>query len=703
MARPTKWYVNLRPARNNSHHAGEEVSLVATRKALRRGGATKRKVQWSLVRDFDGLDETILPPDIGALTEGTLVPSGDRVTDELAARRWENTLAVGGVTGAKYTVTARKAAGQGGANVAFSKDYITLRKVYYDVVYMRGTKAHWDAIKRQFSDAWAAVGYEFVENSVRQALVAEDHTDRGRDILLSHLYRGGLRYSPFHVRMVIVRDVCSVQEIDTTWRMDNTTVAGDGVTRVWSTGDTVHYTSPIQLMQATPAACAVRTIQAVAVPDAAITRPSASTVRIALAALDVPRAALAANRKVSLKAKLNATRSTTASFTLKLDHTSKNAPIRMGTATITVATAVGAWTITIQDNARVWAPAPVKTATIVGQKRPKFGDASWCDDGLTHDLVAGAARLNNHAVRFTVPLPTHAVLAAHAPLEYGGRPPERRGLKLQVELLHDPEAVESEVDAVVSDDDDDDAMVRYDAAGSYLEITDPTRIFDGAAPLLAVAPLGDPVLYVAAADVAIPGGAVTLSNGGRQVDFDLTYDGLAGPLHSFQGGDSLEFTAKLTARQSVGGYSPTNHRDFVALTAIKLTADEPDATTRMRMLLAAIHEIGHAHGLVPATFEYGGKGASMHARDSAGAEATNPQHYEDAHGGRGPHCSHNAALAPSGPSYGELPTSSGQVYVHGGGEKLCVMFHAARTAHCAPAFCDMCKNHLRTRGLHRLS
>lgn len=696
---PDKWYLNLTPDDDNKNR-GPTINLVAKRNVFHKPGATRRRVRWTMDRDLDGLDASLLPPRVCVLEEDE--------NQELADRRFTNKVLAGAVTGVTYTVRARKAAGQGGNNVTFEKSYETRRKVFYDVVYMRGTKPHWDAVKARFKAAWAAVGYEFVENAVTEALLDEAHTDR-TDVLLRRLYAGDpydLPKAPFHVRLVVVKDICEVKDIETTWRMDRTTPKGTGITRVWSTGDTVHYESPIQLMAQDPTACSVRAIGRVAIPAQAITRPSPSTVRIDLTdgALAHPLAALVAGRKVSLKAKLVADTAKTVKVTLRLDHKAKDAPIQVGTATVTVAGAAANWTVTIHDDARTWAPAPVKSANLQGQKRAKFGDTRWHDDGA-QDVAAAIVRQSDHDLVLAVPaaVSAPAVLAAATPadLEFSDNGVRSvRGLQLTLELFHDVARTESEVDAVVSAAAG--SLVRYDAGAQRLEITDPERAFDAHAPLAAVAPLTDPVLFYAGADVAIPGVAIATTPDGKQVDFDLTNGALAAPLHAFQGGGSLEFTATLHARTSIGGYSPERDRQFVALTTRKSRDDEPAATTQLRLLMVALHELGHAHGLVPSSLEYGG-GTNAGSTTTGGATVSNRWHYQDAHGGTGSHCSKSARLAPSGPSYGQLPTTSGQVYLHdGGGEKLCVMYHQLSIADMAPEFCESCKAALRMNALCRL-
>jgi hypothetical protein len=677
---PDKWYLNKPPGAAPAN-TGTDIKLEAKRKTFHKPGATFRRVSWTLVKDLGGLDPSAYPTGVGVFEH--------EITQEEQDRRFRNKLKAGEVTKVTYKVTAAKS-GQAANNVAFDKTYETWRKIYLDVVYVPGTKVHYDAIKPRFTAAFAAVGYEFVENSVTAALVDEAKTDCAQP-LLPHLYANptaDLPHKPFHLRMVICKDIVEAKDEAATWRMDRTTLRGTGVTQVWSTGTTLHYASTVQLMNGNPTDCVVRAIESVAVPGAAITRHDAKTVRIDLShvALAGARDALAAGRKVSLKAKLNATTAKPTTLKLSLDHKSKDAPIQIGTTRVTVAQNLATWVVTIHDDAHTWAAAPVKSAALEGRSQEKFASQGWATAGK-QSVVADIVRHSDHELRLTVPNvhESHAILGAAGPTEYGvGRDRRIRGLALELALWWDAVAAEEEVDAEVKAAAT--GAYRYVAAGPRIEVVDDARTFD------AISPLVGATLLVAGADVVVPGEAITTSTDDKQVSFDLTHVDLAAPRAVFEGGGTLEVKATMHAITSFGGYSPERDRHFVALTTVKMRPTQTAADIQNLLLGAALHELGHAHGLVESLPKYGG-----------GETRSNGKYYEDEFGGQGPHCSTNAKLAPSGPSYGRKSTSSGQVFIHdGGGGKLCIMYHDLDIPNSSMKFCDACAEHLRLRALHKL-
>jgi hypothetical protein len=683
---PDRWYLNLAPTQSEKNR-GATIALRAKRNFFHRAGNTQRSVQWTVAaQDLQHLDPTLLDATVGTFARGAVTPEGPD-------HGFDNELRPGPATLVRYTVTAQKAVGHGGNNVAFQKQYETWRKVYYDVVCMEGTKAHYEAIKGRFLAAWAAVGYEFVEKRVARTLVNEDVTDRGPDVLLGHLYNGNLSESPYHVRIVIVRDIGSTKDVETTWRMDEDTQAGTGITRVWSSaGPTVHYESPIQAMDAQPMqAGVVRVIGDVAVPGPAVARVDAHTVAIDTSgqALAGVKAALQARRKVSLRATLNAARAKPMDLKLKLDHATRLAqPLQAGAAQVALAWNNANWLLDVTDNSVTFAAAPVVAATLTAESRAKFGVAQYREDGRS-DVAAHVTRLGDHVVRLTVPdvQGAPALLASVGAVETGNPGAIRvHRLALALKLLHSEAAAQDAVDVEVKADND--AMVRYDAQADRIVIRDPARVFDAVTPLL------NARLLYAGADVAIPPAAAARNGQNpKQVDFDLTHQQLAGPMGAFNQGDTLEFAVTLRSFMSVGGYSPRDDRHFVALSTRRRTPNDTPQDTQRNLLCALLHELGHAHGLTASTTTY----------PRANASKTNARYYSDAHGGVGTHCSYNAHLVPSGPSYGELPTASGQIYKHdGGGGKLCIMYHQLDIANMGDVFCDHCAEQLRLASTVRL-
>lgn len=720
-----KWYLNLVPGvkGNSIKTCGTKIDLVAKRKTFHsRGKGGKKKVEWTFARDLRDFDEKKIDP-----AEGVLQLPG--LVEELDDSSFRNSITLPPVTNVRYTVSAKKPAqGQGATgNVEFAKDYETWRLLDYDVYYMDdGCKKAYDAVKPKLLAAFAAVGIELKESKVSKTKVVETATDREPErggkpgYLLTHLYDSTKELSnpDRHLLLVIVKDIVSVKSTDVSWNL----VRGDDTRtkfiKLWSTGTKVHYECPIQIMKDDPAKGTVAAVLTPDVPPETISRLNAHTVEIALnndalRALEEP--AKTNHRKFNLKATLVGTRAVAYAPSFYFDHRAKvDAPAVNGTTQVwaTYDEQARRWTLHVKDEQKTWADPAVQAARLVVQRRRNDQPgAVWEEDSssdVKDELVVVDGR---HELRLDVTTRAKivALLRADAPVV------ESRGVKrivvekdkkravedpiphtlrlgLELKLLHGGAAVEMNIDLPIERHASNNGKLGF----TYVDARRSLQLWDDSLTFDAERPLRDLALRAETAPVQIPAGKATRDESNKkQLTIDLDDPSLDAVRTAFvDHGARLQFVVTVRMQQSVGGYSPPNERYFVALSTIRLTETETDETNQKRLLMCMLHEIAHAHNLVSQT-------ESFYTATSSSSQQVSTW-YNTAFGGAGTHCSHNAELVPSGPTYGRLPTSSGQIYLRranaGPGDKLCVMYHDLDTLNGEPTFCAVCSAQLRLCG-----
>lgn len=710
---PEKWYLNCEPDAQNKNRGGR-IDLVVKRKTFHSRTGDRKKVKWTLGVDLKGFERARLNTEPWKLVQGEL-------TDEDAGGEFKNTLNLAPLTGALYTVKAKKHTGAATNLQTFDKAYETWRLVYYDVIVMdEACKAHYEAVKTRFQQAFAEAGYELEENSVtlvaankREAQTNRDKKDKdGKGgLLMTHLYDGGqaLAFRGQHIRLVIVKDIIEALQEDAVWRMTNAVVArpvNDSTIKTWREGDAVFYECGIDTMADAPfKSGTVTTVTASAVPAGAIRRVDDHTVEIDLAfdaAMQAVEAALIANRRVSFGAKLSGRRAEVLSVAFRADHRTQF-PLSFGSTEVSITK--HPLTLRVADQRKKWTETPVQGEVTRAKKLGAAAHSEDSDvDGAPSSLdVAGFVRENDHELRLDLTGLAEATRimagAVTAPrkvvkaVSRGGRdfneitnPAHTLSLNVKLNLHYAAKGSVSEVDVVVGKSD----TARFDRARRVLTVKDSNLTF------ALNAPLTEATLRAEAAPVVIPAAQVTRVSPRRiKIDLDHHLD-LAGIRDAFRlAGTTLKFELKLNATESIGGYSPKDSRTFVALTTLKLTGGETDAVTQDRLLICMLHEVGHAHSIASDsdTIYTGGITATR----------SNPRHYSDPYGGVGPHCSHNAKLVPSGATHGRLPTSSGRIYERDPAKgTLCVMYHALDFANSSGKFCDTCRNDLRAMATHVL-
>ncbi len=747
-----RWYINLPGDADKSQ--GERivfeasshllVKLTSTNIISRR--SSSRKVDWTLTPDLNGFPASLLPSQTTQLDHTQ--------TSESSVGKWTNSFRTPGVTLVKYTATAQRTPSKSRKKTELADSVMTFRRVYYTVVCMAEAQKHWSKIEDRFEKAWSAVGYEFKKHKEYKAKKDEEHTiindpEAGRfPSRVSYLYDDKLSHKPFHIRIVVVNDICMTSKIETTWELNNKTRTA-GMAQIGSTGNIVYYRSAFEKATQRPTQCSVSTVTQQHIPRDAIIRISSSGIDIALAAAEFKgiQNALASGQKVSLKAKLNARKAKTRNITIRLNHTSCDKPIRIGTTTISVTqnppdagsgaysnleisahmglfagrgadvrhkghtsdpvhlggpeVGKGSWDIYIHDTEREWTPKPFQTASLEVQERDKLVKSGpWSYDGTKLDLRPTATRDDRNTLRIRLP---HANTTSKiretlsSGSEFIGKKDRlhERSLRLALQLSYDEIPTTITLDTVVatSRSTEQEAGIYYESSSQMIKIRDPTLSFQ---PTSLSEVLESATLCTTSADVEIPNSAISVESDSTEVKFDLDNASLKSIRSAFHRGETLRFKATMFARKSLGGYCGKDTPSLAVLTTFATSQNYNRKEVENRLLLSALHEIGHAHGLAHRAFRhYGGDSIKT------GATAKNAHFYNDDYGGVGEHCSFGAKLVPSGPSHGRPQTKSGQMYVHDKG-KLCIMYHALRHEQSSYQFCEACSNALRLNGCVRL-
>lgn len=675
-----RWYLNLASVygRTRKGRAGTAIGLVATRSlghGLRSDG--NREVDWTLVEA--GPDDADL--DYFA-TAATL--AADR-TGEVNGQ-FQNTLNITALGGRTFTVTAVKASGA--QNVAFNKQFQSWRRVYYSVHYMNPRcQTLFTSIEQEIKDIFAGVFIELKPRGIRACIVNEATTDAYGvgGVTLTHTYndtRPSLDRSDEHLRVVIARDVVKSVPFAAHWTMDSTTTAvADRLIQISSTGINhreVVYANKIAAINALdPTQTLTVSVHdvLVAIPGACIARNGAHGLRVDLGAdlTTTPIAtALSASRKANLVATLTGRRCA-AGYAVGNDHEVRATLVLANIETNPV----------VVGSARVWV-ADAGASVFVDDPQILLASPGAADqlrvtlsNSVVVDVDAGRiTRVSEHKLELDLggEALVQADIAQH-PITVSVR---RHGLlangPIEAQAGHDFDLREF---TQGSNATRRNVGVRVDFAGHI----------DVEANWLALAAV-DPLamrIETLSAPIDVPAVAVTVPTP-QQLKIDLSADpALQTAAAAMAAGRKLTFDAKIKGIHSLGGYSPSNARSFIALTTRMLSDDEDTAVTARRLKLVFCHELGHALGLNFTSVQ----------NHRLNRRQANDLVYNSTYGGQGDHCSYNARLEPSGAEHGRESTTSGEIYVSNRVGRLCIMYHSIDLTNMGDDFCPTCKAHLR--------
>jgi hypothetical protein len=147
-------------------------------------------------------------------------------------------------------------------------------------------------------------------------------------------------------------------------------------------------------------------------------------------------------------------------------------------------------------------------------------------------------------------------------------------------------------------------------------------------------------------------------------------------------GNPFRISVYLRAWRAVGGQSAGPN---IALTQDMSMYYDDDGEAALALARVFAHEIAHALGVVMHTGTYNGG-------------VRHPTYYTDDHGGRGPHCAHNATLVENTPEVAGIyywpKDNCEDVYVPDDGN-ICIMYHKRTKYLHALEFCAECKRQLR--------
>lgn len=676
-----KWYLNLENAYGGTTkgRAGLAIGLVATRTSGPPGPGG-RAVDWTLVEAGPHDSDRDYVPNPAAFAAARTLEQGGV---------FRNTLNITQIGGRTYTVTATKT---GDANsVAFNQQYQSWRRIYYSVHHMNSAcKALFESVEQQIKDIFAGVFIELKRRSIRSCIVNEAVTDAygPGGLTLTHTYGATsprLDRAPHHLRVVIVRDVVKSIPFAVHWTMDSTTATGAGkLIRVSSEGPhnrEVVYNNDLAVINALdPAQSLTVSVHAaaVAIPDPCIARTGTHRLRVNLSAdpTTAPiRTALLADKKATLTATLMGRRCT-AGFAAGTEHVVQ--------ATLTSANVesnpvvVGTTKIWIEDRG---ASVLVEDPRIL-LASPRAGD----ELRLT---------LSNAVVIDVHPGRVHRVNEHKLWLNCGGEAqflhdialrPIQISLRLHGLRANGPIEAQADHEFDLREFTRNTNTTRRKVA---IQVDADGRMVDVEASWLALATNNPLAMRIETLDVpiAIPLAALTVPLP-QKLKINLNADDTLQPAaQAMAAGGKLTFDGKLKGIHSLGGYSPPDDRSFIALTTRKVRADETEDTIKRRLMLVFCHELGHALQL---SFPW----VQNHGQNR---RENNDRRYQDAYGGTGPHCNHNAHLEPSGADRGHESTSSGEIYVSTVANSLCIMYHTMDLAHMNDDFCDRCKAHLRRK------
>lgn len=678
---PTKWYVNLQAdyGGTSKSTAGDDIALVATRKfghgRKRQGGRT---VNWTLV------DAGAHAGDVDYVAVGRRARLDYPQTAEQANGEFHNTLRLPPLGGRTYTVTARKATGAN--NVAFDKQYESWRRIYYSVHAMTPQcRRLFESVEQQIKDVFAGVHIELKRRHMNACIVNEAVTVRlSHDPQLPHTYNGPeLDRGPHHLRAVLVRDLVHNTGFAVHWTMDATTVpiAGKmiGIGSQGHNHSVAFYTNSAATIDAVTPATTLRVhvhSASVAVPNACVARTTDHQLTVDFTA---DLATTPIGNAINGGAKANFTATVTGIRCVAGFQAGNNHPIQ---ATIGRATLEP--NAVIVGSARVWtaedgAVAFIRDPNII-LADPGAADqlrVTLADTTVVNLLVGDITRQDDHTLRINLATDGR-VSAAIANGETVLLDIRRHGV-LGLGAIEPSANYDFDLREFVSGGAATRRKVQMQVHGNgrSVVITTPWLWLAAATPLrMDIETLG--------AAIDVPAIAMNVPTPQR-LELNLAAHGsLATAAAAMAGNGKLTFDGRLRGLHAIGGYSVGNARHFIGLTARRMAATETDAETARRIKLGFCHELGHALGLT-----WGQARNHTHARDD-----DNDRYYRDEYGGQGPHCNFNAQLQPSGADHGRESTTSGEIYVRGGGQ-LCIMYHALDLRNVGDDFCDRCKDHLR--------
>ena len=700
MPDPEKWYLNLYANYDDGTtktRAGTRIKLAATPSRAVRNSVSPQ-VNWTVTyaNSPDAHPNYVVAPHF-------LLPN----PTDLADGQFKNVLKLPIVNGRTYTVMAKRT---GNNAEVFTKRYVTWQRIYYTVHYMNtACRDAFNAIKDELHAMFEAANIELRLRAMKQCRkngrdVNEEYTSSQRPPngavntnwatlpLTWDEADAPLARQPNHIRMVVTRDLTNKVNGGIEWKMTQQTAAVAGRTiRISSTGQhhgTVVYENDIMTLDRAQPFSAIRVhakLDPVPLPND----------RVALNNPDAPHKGLtmdlAAPTLAAVRHHVRDFTGAGASFTGSVDcrrcaagwvdayihptaatvgraHGERN-PVKVGSLEVWIA----GNTVVLHDPRMI-----LDANAFVRSIRVRYNQTTV---NLANPT---AARTNEN--RVTIDLSGQAAVLAHL----GGNATtididlDRRGALARgdVGLV---ETVDFTVEKVTSTHRPTNnaitVSVKDGTDSRYLLLTSTELALFSPASLT-----GNFVHYDI--PIAVPLAVVSTTSPHR-VEVNLAGDQTLGPIAAaMQAGRELTFKATTSGRESVGGYSPTDARWFIALNN-HLFAGETEANVRRRLKLTIAHEIGHSLLLA--------RQSSTNLTTDPNTEDANDRWYTDPHGGRGPHCHHNAHLVPAGAAHGREDTTSGQVYTFNpqAGGPLCIMYHNIDYVNMGDQFCDRCLEHLK--------
>lgn len=678
---PTKWYINLPRTfgRKKKPRAGTAIKLTASA-TVELAFASNPTVDWTVDYGGDDGHEDYLPAG----------PSLDPTQSRRHHAKFVTTLTVPMVTGRTYTVTARRT---GRDNQILNAQYQTWHRVYLTVHYMNQRCLDiYNAALPKIQAAFAAANIEIKQRTLARCRQDEPFS-LSNEPTLPHLYRRNshpLDRAPCHVRAVIVNDVASAKTLLTQFEIDReTTPNPDHLVRISSAGDNherIVYENHTLVFDNPPfreGAMIIATTDPIEVPNNCISAAADNPLLIreidvnldeTLALLELAsRQREGRTYKVRITGRCRARRCQ-GRWGLTYRHT----------VDVKLTLANDADNPVVWYSHRVWIDNGtlfVERPQLVLDDPPVESITCTLEDEAIDLQPDAATRASDSKVSVALPQPALEALAVD----------EGTGtIGVKLVLLG---AVASSPD--IEDEDDHEFLVEdltyvqskrgggVEAVFKYpnynLQIAGTNLLFaKGSTPSLSVE---------ITVGVEIPDGTWQVNDIRNKLEIDLSaHEDFAVAAEAMAAGRKVQFEAFLTGRESLGGYNYTEQTHFVALTTRRFRADWDDEIIERIVFLAFCHEIGHALGLTPSVFH----------NYSENLDEPHPNFYTDDHGGRGPHCHHNAVLVPSGAAHGRPDTRSGTIWhtPDDDSQKLCIMYHAIAHRHIGDTFCDDCLTHL---------
>jgi hypothetical protein len=536
------------------------------------------------------------------------------------------------VNGRTYTVEARRA---GNNARVFQKQYETWQRIYYTVHYMgNGCRDAFNAIKDDLIQMFADANIELKERKVLQCRknrqnLDQEYTTTGPGLTLPHTWDEAdapLDRAPNHIRMVVTRDLCSKVDGSVEWTMTNATTANaDRKIRISSTGQNhsrIVYENDIATFdQARPftGLTVHAKLAPLDLPDACVAVASTDRQHQALSiALDGDPSLL------PVLTRFNSSENIAMSGTLHGRRCEQGWKWRyVNELRATLSSAHTEQAPATQDSAKLWITGG---DTVVIDDPRMFLDASSAADTIKVSYEQTQVTLDNNTVtrasehRLTIALGLGDDILDPADYRFEFK---------QISKYNFNSMTSGELSCSAN------GTTRLSLQGDKIAITGTDALTAEFVNLSVPIPVPD---------------TVVTTTSSHHAEIDLTGDPSLGPIATaMQNGLSITFKGDFNGRESLGGYSPTQDRWFIALNTRALPGWDQDIVNR-RLKLTICHEIGHSLGLV---------------RDSVqnlntAAQENNDRWYDDDHGGRGPHCHINAHLVAAGAANGFEDTPSGR-------------------------------------------